>query len=68
VLLGAIAGAAGAVAVSRVLASLLFEVSARDPRVIAIAAVAVGCSGLGASLMAARRGLLLNPASALREE
>lgn len=67
-----VAGVALGVAVSLgagvVVSSLLFEVSARDPRVIAAVAVLVGVVGAGATMVAARQGLSLNPASALRDE
>jgi ABC-type antimicrobial peptide transport system permease subunit len=47
---------------------LLFEVSAHDPIVIAATAVLTGAIGLAACVVAARQGLSLNPAAALREE
>ena len=51
-----------------VVASLLFEMSARDPRVIASVAAMVGAVGVAAALMAARNGLIVNPAAAWRED
>jgi predicted permease len=65
---GAIAGAAGAIAIGGIVASLLFEVRARDPFVIAGIMVLVGSVGILTCLLAARQGLAINPASALREE
>jgi hypothetical protein len=46
----------------------LFEVSAHDPIVIAATAVLTGAIGLAACVVAARQGLSLNLAAALREE
>jgi putative ABC transport system permease protein len=48
--------------------SLLFDVSARDPRVIAAIAALVGFVGLAAALAAIRQGLMIDPAAALRDE
>jgi putative ABC transport system permease protein len=66
--LGIAGGLAGAAALGGVVASLLFEVRARDPWVLLAVASVVGLVGLGASLTAARQGLTLDPAAALREE
>ncbi|HZP48409.1 MAG TPA: ABC transporter permease [Vicinamibacterales bacterium] len=65
---GLAAGAGGAVAVGGLVASLLFEVPPRDPGVIAAVVAIVGAVGLAACLIAARQGLTVNPAAALREE
>jgi putative ABC transport system permease protein len=65
---GLAAGVAGAVAVGGVVASLLFDVRSRDPLVIGIVVAIVGTVGLVACLSAARRGLVIDPAAALREE
>jgi predicted permease len=65
---GLFGGVGGALAVGSAVASLLFDVRARDPIVIASTAVIVGAIGLAACLLAARQGLGLNPAAALREE
>jgi len=61
-------GAAGATVVGGLVASLLFEVPARDPIVIAAVVSVVGAAGLIASMLAARHGLALDPAAALRED
>jgi len=61
-------GAIGSLAVATVIASLLFDVRARDPLVIAAVMAAVGSVGLFACVLAARQGLALNPAAALRED
>jgi hypothetical protein len=65
---GAVAGACGAVAISGLVASLLFGVDARDPMVIAAVAVLVAGIGLLSAELAARQGLSIDPAAALREE
>jgi ABC-type antimicrobial peptide transport system permease subunit len=49
-------------------ASLLFDVRARDPLVIASVVAVVGGVGVLACLLAARASLSLNPAAALRDE
>ena len=65
---GVVAGLAGALAVGNVVASLLYEVQPRDPLVLGGAAGVVSLVALAASLLAARGGLSLDPAAALREE
>jgi putative ABC transport system permease protein len=65
---GLCGGIAGAVGVGSLIASLLFEVRARDPIVIATTAVVVSAIGLLACVLAARQGLVVDPAGALREE
>lgn len=65
---GALAGAAGATAAAGVVASLLFEVKARDPFIIGTVVTIVTAIGILACVLAARRGLSLNPAAALRDE
>jgi predicted permease len=67
-LLGTVAGIAGALGLSNIVASLLFEVRPRDPAVIAVVTTVVGLSGVLAALMAVRRGLSIDPAAALRDE
>jgi ABC-type lipoprotein release transport system permease subunit len=51
-----------------VVASLLFDVGARDPFVIAGVAALVTTVGVVASTLAARQGLSIDPAAALRDE
>jgi ABC-type antimicrobial peptide transport system permease subunit len=68
VLAGIAAGCAGALAIGTVVASLLFKVHARDPLVITGIAALVGAVGMLASATAARHGLRINPAAALRDE
>jgi len=68
IVIGLLAGAAGAIGVGEVVASLLFEVRGRDPLVISAVVAIVGVVGLLACVAAARQGLVINPAAALREE
>jgi predicted permease len=68
VAVGVAVGCAGAIAMGAVTASLLFEVRARDPLVIASVVTLVGCVGLLAAASAAGQGLRIDPAAALREE
>jgi ABC-type antimicrobial peptide transport system permease subunit len=65
---GLAAGVAGAVAFGSILSSLLFDVQPRDPLVLAVVVALVGGIGLLACVVAARQGLVLNPAAALRQE
>ena len=65
---GIVMGAGVAVALSAVVATLLFEMSARDPRVIGGVAAMTAAIGVAASFVAARSGLLVNPAAVLRDE
>ena len=61
-------GTAGAVAIGGLVASLLFDVRPRDPAIIGAVAAAVTSAGVLASFVAARQGLSIDPAAALREE
>ena len=65
---GVAAGAAGSIATGGLVASLLFDVQPRDPLVITIVGAVVGGVGVAACFVAARQGLVINPAAALREE
>jgi len=65
---GAIGGVAGALALGRLVSGLLFDVRPNDPWIVAGAAGLMGLVGVLASLAAARQGLTLDPALALREE
>jgi ABC-type antimicrobial peptide transport system permease subunit len=68
VAVGLAAGAAGALALGTVVASLLFQVRASDPIVIASVLALVGTVGFLAAAAAARQGLRIDPAAALRDE
>jgi ABC-type antimicrobial peptide transport system permease subunit len=65
---GAAAGGAAAVALGGVVASQLFEVRARDPLVIAATVTLVTAVGMLTCAVAAKQGLSIDPAAALREE
>ncbi len=65
---GLAAGVIGAVALSGVVASLLFEVQASDPRILAAITLMVGAIAALATFVAARQGLTYDPAAALRED
>ena len=66
--IGIAAGVAGALAFSRVLASLLFGVEPRDPATLAAAAVSLAAIALAACAIPARRAASVDPMSALRQE
>ena len=65
---GLAAGVVGALAAGRVLSSLLFEVSARDPLTISAAATLLFVVGLAACYIPARRATKVDPMVALRFE
>jgi putative ABC transport system permease protein len=67
-LLGIVLGAAGAFTVTRLMASLLFGVSARDPLVFGAIGALIVAVAMIASWMPARRAVLVNPTIALRGE
>ncbi len=68
VIIGVLAGACGALAIGGFVASLLFDVEARDPLILLTVVLIVGTVGVATCGLAARRGLTIHPASALREE
>ncbi|HWR54602.1 MAG TPA: ABC transporter permease [Bryobacteraceae bacterium] len=68
VLAGLAGGIAAAIALARVLRSLLFEVSATDPRVMAAAVLVLAAVAAAACLMPARRAASISPLEALRYE
>jgi putative ABC transport system permease protein len=66
VVIGVVAGLASALALTRVLASLLFETDARDPWTLAITAVTLMAVALAAAAVPALRGTRITPVQALR--
>jgi len=66
-LLGVAIGVAGALALTRVLRSLLFDVSTTDPRFFAGAALLVAIVSLAATYIPARRALGVDATSVLRD-
>jgi predicted permease len=66
--IGVLAGLAGALALTRVLRSLLFEISATDPVVIGTVAIVLGAATLLGAYFPARRAARIEPVAALREE
>ena len=65
-LLGIAAGLAGALLLSRALASSLYGISATDPLTYVAGAVALGSVGLAACYIPARRATQVDPMVALR--
>jgi putative ABC transport system permease protein len=68
VAIGFAIGAAGALAATRLLASLLFEVGPRDPATIAAVSILLAAVALAASWLPARRAAQVDPAVALRSQ
>jgi ABC-type antimicrobial peptide transport system permease subunit len=67
-LVGLAVGLAGAFALTRVLKSLLFEVSALDPVALAVACLLMTLVGLLAALIPAGRAAGVDPMTVLRDE
>jgi putative ABC transport system permease protein len=65
---GAIAGLAGALAATRLLSSLLFEVKPRDPLTFVVTAALLVGTALAACWFAARRATAIDLSAALRRE
>jgi putative ABC transport system permease protein len=65
---GLVAGVAGALGSSRLLASFLFNVEPTDPAVLSAAAALLGASGVCAALVPARRAAAVDPIVVLKEE
>jgi putative ABC transport system permease protein len=68
VVVGSVIGLAVALAAARLLAGLLFNVSAFDPATFLLVPVVLGTAALLAAYIPARRASRVDPASALRSE
>jgi ABC-type antimicrobial peptide transport system permease subunit len=62
------AGLGGALAMGRLVASLLYGVKANDAKTLAVSAMVLIVVALGASWIPARRAARVNPMLALRHE
>ncbi|HEY4231362.1 MAG TPA: FtsX-like permease family protein, partial [Thermoanaerobaculia bacterium] len=67
-ILGMVLGLAGALALGRVLSSLIFGIQASDPATFAAVALLLGAVALVACLVPARRAAAVSPTTALRDE
>jgi ABC-type antimicrobial peptide transport system permease subunit len=68
VLIGVALGLAGALALSRLLSTVLFQVKADDPSTFTLAAAVLTLVAVAACLAPARKATRIDPASALRSE
>ena len=67
-LFGLVLGVAGSLALTRVLASLLYGVSPWDPVVLSLTSLALAVTVVAAAYLPARRAAGLDPATVLRGE
>ena len=65
---GVLLGVAGAIASGRVIEAMLYEVSPRDPAVIAAASLLIVVVGLAAAFVPARRATSVDPMQVLRQD
>jgi putative ABC transport system permease protein len=68
VVLGIVFGLAGAIALTRLMVSLLFEVNPTDTATLIVVACLLGAVALMACYIPARRALSIHPMTALRYE
>jgi putative ABC transport system permease protein len=68
VVIGIVAGLAGALAMTRLLSAMLFGVSATDLTTYVVACGVLGLSALLASIIPARRALAVDPVTAVRAQ
>ena len=67
-LLGIVLGLAGAIALTRLMASLLFEVKPTDPATMSGVALLLGAVAVLACYIPAHQALSIDPMTALRRE
>ena len=67
-LLGVFIGLVGAFALTRLMASLLFEVNAINPLIFSIAALVLVAVAMAAAYLPSRRAASIDPMQALRTE
>jgi hypothetical protein len=65
---GCLTGLAGALAVTRVLRSLVYEVNTADPRILGAVALLLGGFAIVATYLPGRRGAMADPLTALHNE
>jgi putative ABC transport system permease protein len=65
---GLLVGIAGALAATRIISSLLFDVNPTDPLIFALAPLFVTVVVLGASYIPARKAVTADPAKSLHYE
>ncbi len=68
VLIGLVAGMAAALALGRLLAAQLYEISPLNPLLLATTGAILGVAALLACVLPARKASLLNPVQALRTD
>ncbi len=68
VLIGLVAGMAAALALGRLLAAQLYEISPHNPLLLATTGAILGVAALLACVLPARKASLLNPVQALRTD
>ena len=68
ILIGVVVGVVGAVALTRVLSSLLYDVTSTDPLTLALVSCVLAAIALLASFIPARRAAKVDPMTALRYE
>lgn len=66
--IGLVTGIGGALVLARALSSLVFEISPRDPRILASTAVGLAITAFLSAWLPARRAAQLDPRVAMQEE